>query len=124
MSKRELLYSTRPKDYVITYFNGSGSGGQHRNKHANACRILHKESGAIVECQEFKSKQRNTTTAFGRLHNTSKFKIWHTRKVNEIMKGKTLEQQGEESKKDTNIKVEVKKEGKWVECKDRFKENQ
>jgi len=32
---RELAFSVTKKDLEITYFSGTGKGGQHRNKHKN-----------------------------------------------------------------------------------------
>lgn len=32
-------------DFHVSWFSGSGSGGQHRNKHQNSCRITHLPTG-------------------------------------------------------------------------------
>lgn len=39
------------KDFKIEWYSGTGSGGQHRNKHQNSCRITHLESGIISTAQ-------------------------------------------------------------------------
>lgn len=112
--KRQLLYSLTKKDFRIQYFRGSGAGGQHRNKTDTACRITHIASGSVGECQEHKSQSQNRKTAYKRLHTTNKFKIWHTKKCNEILSGETIEERVEKSLKQSNIKVEVKENNKWV----------
>lgn len=33
------------KDFNISWFSGTGAGGQHRNKHQNSCRITHTPTG-------------------------------------------------------------------------------
>lgn len=39
------------KDFKIEWYSGTGSGGQHRNKHQNSCRITHLQSGIISTAQ-------------------------------------------------------------------------
>ena len=38
-------------DFVLEWFSGSGSGGQHRNKHANCARLKHHPTGVVVTSQ-------------------------------------------------------------------------
>lgn len=39
------------KEFKIEWYSGTGSGGQHRNKHQNSCRITHIESGVVATAQ-------------------------------------------------------------------------
>ena len=110
---RKLLFSLNKKDFKLQYFRGSGKGGQHRNKTDSACRIIHPNSGAVAECQEQRSQNQNRIIAFKRLIKTPKFKIWHNNKVNEVLKGKTIEQKVSESMTDENLKIEVKINNQW-----------
>jgi len=119
MSKeREHLVSVTKKDFDIQWFHGSGAGGQHRNKHANCCRIIHRESGARAECAEHKSREQNKINAFRRLINTPKFKVWLNRKSWEKLEKCTIHEKVEEMMKPENFKVEVKVDGKWVDEKE------
>ena len=52
------------KDFKIDWFNGSGNGGQGRNKLANCCRITHIESGLSAVGQRHKSRVQNQKEAF------------------------------------------------------------
>ena len=36
-------------DFTVEWFSGSGGGGQHRNKHANCCRIRHPAMGLSAQ---------------------------------------------------------------------------
>ena len=40
-----------PGDVQVEWFSGTGKGGQHRNKHANSCRLIHTPSGIMVTSQ-------------------------------------------------------------------------
>ncbi len=55
------------KDLVLTWFSGTGAGGQHRNKHQNCCRMLHKPTGIVSQCQDHRSREQNRRQAFKRL---------------------------------------------------------
>ena len=108
MSK-ELLFSITKKDLEISYFSGTGAGGQHRNKHMNCVRIKHPESGVIVTAQEERSKERNLRTAFERLTKHKKFKVWLSQKIyNSIhnKKEKSVDQIISEMMEPVNLKIE------------------
>jgi protein subunit release factor A len=55
------------KDFKLEWFNGTGAGGQHRNKCANSCRITHIESGIMCTGQNSRSRVENQKDAFTRL---------------------------------------------------------
>lgn len=115
MSK-ELLYSITKKDFKITWFSGSGAGGQYRNKHQNCVRLCHQESDVIVTGQSNRERSSNLKEAFHNLLNNGKFKAWHNRKINEILSGKTLEEKVDEMIQDKNLKIEGKDENnRWID---------
>lgn len=113
--RREHLVSVTKKDLEIQWFHGSGGGGQHRNKHANCCRIIHRDSGARGECSENKSREANQKVAFQRLTQNPKFKTWINRVSWEKIEGETVEQKVEKMMDEDNLKIEVREDGKWVE---------
>lgn len=39
------------KDIRVEWFSGTGKGGQHRNKHANSCRLIHIPTGIVTTSQ-------------------------------------------------------------------------
>ena len=38
-------------EFRVEWFSGTGSGGQHRNKHQNSCRLIHIPSGNVATAQ-------------------------------------------------------------------------
>jgi peptide chain release factor 1 len=44
-------YQIEEKDLSISWFSGTGKGGQHRNKHQNSCRLTHIPTGIMVTAQ-------------------------------------------------------------------------
>ena len=90
---KDLLFSITKKDLKIETMRGSGKGGQHRNKTDSAVRITHIQSGAVGYSEDQRSQLQNKKTAFERLVRTKEFKVWHKKRVFEIMgKLKTPEQ--------------------------------
>lgn len=59
--------TVRKKDLKITYYRGSGPGGQHRNKTDSACRITHIPTGIVAQSEEHKKQGQNRKAAFRRL---------------------------------------------------------
>lgn len=58
------MKSMTKKDFEISWFSGTGAGGQHRNKTQNCCRITHKESGLSATGQNSRSRVSNQNDAF------------------------------------------------------------
>ncbi|CAB4241582.1 PrfB Protein chain release factor B [uncultured Caudovirales phage] len=54
------------QDCDISWFSGTGAGGQHRNKHQNSCRIVHRPTGitAVAQCR---SRTNSLTEAMGNI---------------------------------------------------------
>lgn len=109
--KRELLFSITKKDLQITWFSGTGGGGQHRNKHQNCCRIKHLESGALVTGQEERSRKQNLQKAFRRLVEHPTFKNYIKIKASNVIVGKDrsqrkLQQMVDGAMKPENLRIE------------------
>src|SRR4030042_5541567 len=110
---RKLLFSVTKKDFDIQTFCSGGKGGQHQNKTESGVRIIHRESGAVGESREQRSQHQNKMTALKRLVDSGLFKIWHTRKVYELLSSETIEQKVDKMMNDENIIIEIKNNGKW-----------
>lgn len=119
---RELLFSLTKKDFEISFFRGSGKGGQNRNKVETGVRIVHPESGAVAEACEERSQYQNRVIAFKRLVESPKFKAWHRLKCAAVLRNLSVEemlkQEVERMMRPENLKVEVHTERGWVEVKE------
>lgn len=107
--KTPLLTLTR-KDFVITYYSGSGAGGQHRNKHQNCIRICHPATKTIASGTEQKSRIQNQRVAFKRLTNNPKFRAWL--RIESIYK-EEIRRKVKIAMHPENLKVEIFKNKKW-----------
>lgn len=113
---KELLFRVTKEDMNITYFSGSGAGGQHRNRHMNCVRLNHKDSGTMVTGQSHRDKQSNIKEALNNLTKHYKFKMWHNKRVKECIDKKTIEETVEEEMKLSNLKIEgLNEDSKWVD---------
>ena len=111
---RKLLFTVEKKDFDISYFSGSGAGGQHRNKHKNCVRLKHKDSGAIATGQSHKSRKQNLREALHNIVKVGKFKMWHSQKVREKLDGITLDEKVDKMMQPENLRIEGRnKDGKW-----------
>ena len=115
MVKRKHLLSLTKKDFTFQTFKSGGKGGQHQNKTDSAVRIIHNETGMQAESRDGKSQHQNKKAAFNKLVKSVKFKLWLNYKSNELINKETLDEKVEKMMKQSNIKVEVKEDGKWVE---------
>jgi protein subunit release factor A len=115
---KEKLFSLSKDngDFIIEYTNGTGNGGQNRNKREMACRIHHPKSGAVAFCQEERSQKANREKAFKRLCESQIFQLWLKKEIFEYSgKINDIENKVEEALKPENIKIEVHDEkGKWI----------
>ena len=110
MSK-QLLFSVTKKDFDIDYFNGTGKGGQHRNKHANCVRLKHRDSGVMVTAQESRKKEQNLSVAFKRILDHPTFQFWYRFKCAELMR----DQESENRKIDRIVSSQIKEENLKIE---------
>lgn len=115
---KEFLFSVTKKDLEISYFSGTGSGGQHRNKHQNCVKMYHKDSEARSTGQSSKERKSNLKEAFNNLVESQKFKIWLNERIYEKTNQINIEKEVKESMSLDNIRVEGKDENnKWKEIK-------
>ena len=113
---KELLFSITRRDLQLTYFSGKGAGGQHRNKHQNCLRLFHPDSGVRVTGQSHKERRANIKEALGNLIAHPKFMMWHRRKVQEVLEGKSIDKKVEEALDPKNLKIECYQDSQWIEC--------
>lgn len=59
-------FSIKENDLKIEWYSGTGSGGQHRNKHQNSCRITHIPSG-VVSTAQCRSRENSYNEAFSNI---------------------------------------------------------
>ena len=111
---KKLLFSVTKKDFRVDTFRAGGPGGQNQNKRDTGVRITHIESGAVGESREQRSQDQNKKTAFRRLTEHPKWRIWHSGKVWEALQQISIDERVEEMMQPQNLLIEVKEEGKWV----------
>lgn len=113
--ERQKINLVSKKDLNISYFAGSGHGGQAKNKIKSGVCIIHKESGAMGRASDSRSLEDNKKSAFIRMTKTGKFKIWLNKKLFEIRENETLEQRIDKELSTNNLKIEIRKNDKWIE---------
>ncbi len=114
MKEKKLLFSVTKKDLEVQAFCTGGKGGQRQNKKKTGARIIHKTSGARGESREQRSFDQNKKTAFRRMVDNSKFRLWLKKKSWEYL-GILDEIEKEVDRQMTQVKVEGKDEkGRWV----------
>ena len=59
--------TVRKEDLEISYYRGSGPGGQHRNKTDSACRMKHTPTGTVTKSEEHKKQGQNRKAAWTRM---------------------------------------------------------
>ncbi len=101
--RKTLLFTLTKADFEITYYSGSGAGGQHRNKHQNCVRMRHPESDVSAIGADHKSREQNKKLAFRRLTNHPEFKKWIKFKA---LYAQDVERRVDESMRPENILVE------------------
>lgn len=110
---KELLFSITAKDCEWSYTRGSGAGGQKRNKTSSAVHCSHRPSGAHGYSEDTRSQADNKRLAFERMANSKEFQAWV--KVEMARRTGVLAEVDREVEAEMKkVKVEVKRDGKWV----------
>lgn len=113
---RERITLATRKDFDVSYFCGSGKGGQAKNKVHSGVQIIHRESGAIGRASDTRSQAENKAEAFRRLMKTPQMKFWLLRKKFELEQERTIEQAVGAETQDQFLRFEIKDDaGNWVE---------
>lgn len=109
---RELLFSVRMSDCTQETFRSGGKGGQNQNKRDTGVRIRHRPSLAVGESREHRTQLQNKRAAFRKMAESKEFQTWA-----KIMglKLKSIDELVDEAMESSNLKVETKENGKWVE---------
>ena|SRR3989304_1011197 len=112
---KQLLFSVTKKDLIVETFRSGKKGGQRRDKVSTAVRITHPESGAVGISQDQRELPQNKKIAFRRMLETPEWKKWHRMKAAEMMGIlENLEEKVERMMKPENLKIEIKKGGRWI----------
>lgn len=86
----ETKVTVTKDDLDISYFSGSGAGGQHRNKHMNCVRLYHRDSDVRVTAQDHRELPKNMADALRRLSEHYRFKFWAEQKLRELEGAETI----------------------------------
>lgn len=112
---RELLFSVTAADCDWRFSHGQGAGGQQRNKSLSAVHCTHRASGAHAYSQDGRSQKDNKSDAFVKMCGTKEFKSWHQREVwKKLGVLDQIDRAVEDGMKPSNLKLEVKVDGKWA----------
>jgi protein subunit release factor B len=109
--KKKPFLSIGRDEFEIQTFAAGGPGGQHQNTSNTGVRIIHRDSGARGESRDSRSQHQNKRAALARLVEDPRFRIWLNRKMWDKIRP---EQQVEKDMQAKNLRVEGKKDGRWV----------
>lgn len=115
---RERIRLASKEDFDVSYFCGSGKGGQAKNKVASGVQIIHRETGAIGRASDSRSQADNKKEAFKRLLATPKMKFWLNKKLFEVRERQTIEDSIEKELTPDKLRIEVQRSGRWTEVKE------
>ena len=110
-----------PKDFEVSYFCGSGAGGQARNKVHSGVQIVHIESGAMGRASDTRSQAQNKQAALLRLTKTPQFKFWLARRIYELDQGEKIEETISRETQPEHLRYEIKNaKGNWEEVNEAY----
>lgn len=107
---KEKILTVTIKDCRVDTMRGSGNGGQNRNKRDTAVRVTHEPSGAVGYSEEHKTQLPNKKTAFRRMAESDKFKLWI--KLEAGMRVK-VEEEVEKAMSPSNLRTEIRENNRW-----------
>jgi len=104
------------KDFHLTWFSGTGGGGQHRNKHMNCCRLKHIPSGVVKTGQSNRTRPANQAEALNAIATDVRFLAHASLRLRELERGETTEQVVDKmmAKLDDFLTQVKDPEGNWV----------
>jgi len=110
---RQKILSLTAGDFKWTYYRGSGSGGQKRNKTSNCVRCIHILSGASAYSENGRSQLKNKQMAFRKTVETKVFRDWL--KIESMRKLGIMEDiERKVDKEMESVQVEFRKDGAWI----------
>jgi|SRR3990167_4931651 len=113
---REKLFSVSIKDCRVECIASTGGGGgQHKNRRHTAVRVTHFPSGAVGYSADERDQGQNKAAAFRRMAERPEFQAWARLVAAEIITGVTVEERVEKAMLPAKLKVEVRKDGLWVD---------
>lgn len=105
---KELLFSVTKKDFEMQFFRAGGKGGQKQNKTSSACRIIHRDSGAVGESREERSQMQNRKIAFERCVKSPEFQSWLRLHTAVVLEGyRDIEAKVDEQMQEKYLKIET-----------------
>lgn len=115
----DRLVSVTSKDLVRQTFRCGGKGGQNVNKVETGVRFSHPPSGAVAESREERTQARNESIAFKRLAEHPKMLAWlKIESARALGVLANVEKEVNEAMQESNLRVEGKKDGRWVAIED------
>lgn len=99
-------------DCEVQTFRCGGHGGQNVNKVSTGVRVIHPPSGARGESREERHQLQNKKIAFRKMVNSPKFRVWLNRQL--WFGGILPEQRAEQDMHPRNLRVEGRKNDRWV----------
>ncbi len=110
--ERTPFHSLTAKDFRFDFFSAGGSGGQHRDKKATACRCTHEPSKAVGVSQDERSQLQNKQLAFRRCAESLKFQKWLKVEASRLLGNPSLELLAAQAvdkmmKNDADFKIEI-----------------
>lgn len=109
---REKVLTVTIHDCEVQTFSAGGPGGQNQNRRSTGVRVIHHPSGARGESREERSQLQNKKAAFKRMKESKEFALWV--KI-QLGLGAKAAAEVERWMWPSNLKVEFKIDGKWVE---------
>lgn len=107
------------KDCRVEYTKGTGAGGQKRNKTSSAVRITHEPSGAVGYSEATRSQAQNKQDAFAKMARSPQMQSWlrleMARREGTLLQA---EEAAERQMAPKLLRVEGKRDGRWVELGD------
>jgi len=114
-----MEYRVTKKNFQVSWFSGTGAGGQHRNKHMNCCRLRHIDTGVVKTGQSNRNRAANQAEALNAIAKDPRFLAHVSLKLSEMERGETTEQRVAKMLLRDNLLIETKDEkGNWAPTED------